>query len=309
MAEKGKDVALVLSSGGPRGFTYLGAIDQLEKRGYRITSVAGCSIGSLVGGIYAAGGMKDFKKWLYKLDNYKLMQLMDVSISSSYLIKGTKVIDAIKEVVPDKRIEDLPIPFAAVATDLLSGEKVVFRSGDLFEAIRASISIPSMFMPVKVDGRILVDGGVVDTIPYDIVERKKGDILVGFDVNDIPGEPGKFPGMHEVTGNDVGNYFSILSRTFSLMNYAIAREQNERYRPDILVKLPFDTYTSIEDYGKVGELASLGRKLMNKALDEYEASQSEKHRVRIPKMPKIPGIPDILSGGKGGKDSKTGKGR
>ncbi|MGM9740109.1 MAG: patatin-like phospholipase family protein [Candidatus Cryptobacteroides sp.] len=99
--KKTKDVALVLSSGGPRGFAYIGAIEELESRGYSITSVAGCSIGSLVGGIYAAGGLDEFKQWLFRLNNARLMSLLDVSLSKSYLMKGDKVIAAIKEVVPD----------------------------------------------------------------------------------------------------------------------------------------------------------------------------------------------------------------
>ena len=115
---KTKNVALVLSSGGPRGFAYIGAIEELESRGYNITSVAGCSIGSLVGGIYAAGGLKDFKKWLFRLDNSRLMSLLNVSLSKIYLVKGDKVISAIKEVVPDVNIEDLRIPYTAMETEL-----------------------------------------------------------------------------------------------------------------------------------------------------------------------------------------------
>ena len=113
-----KDVALVLSSGGPRGFAYIGAIEELERRGYNITSVTGCSIGSLVGGVYAAGGLDGFKEWLFNLDSTKLLSLLDVSISKSYLVKGDKVIESIKKVVPDVNIEDLPVPYRAVATDL-----------------------------------------------------------------------------------------------------------------------------------------------------------------------------------------------
>ena len=180
-----KKVALALSSGGPRGFAYIGAIEELLKRGYEITSVAGASAGSLVGGIYAAGGLQAFKEWLFGLDPLKVMSLMDFSISKNYLVKGEKVMDAIKEMVPEVNIEDLPIPFTAVATDLYTGEEVLFREGPLFDAIRASISIPSMFKPVKWKGRTLVDGGMVNTLPLNRVQRTPGDILVGFNVNQI----------------------------------------------------------------------------------------------------------------------------
>ena len=181
----GKNVALVLSSGGPRGFAYIGAIEELLSRGYNITSVSGCSVGSLIGGVYAAGGLEDFKKWLYGLDNLKMLRLLDVSISRSYLVRGERLMAKIKSVVPEVNIEDMAIPYVAVAADLYTGEQVVFREGPLFEAIRASISIPSMFRPVKWRHRTLVDGGIVNTFPLDLVKRTPGDILVGFDVNDI----------------------------------------------------------------------------------------------------------------------------
>ncbi len=183
-----KNVALALSSGGPRGFAYIGAIEVLQERGYRITSVAGSSAGALVGGIFAAGGLEPFKEWLYGLDPVQVVSLMDFAPSRNSLVKGDKVIRAIKERVPDVRIEDLPVPFAAVASDLFTGEEVVFREGPLFTALRASISIPSMFRPVKWRGHTLVDGGLVNTFPLDLVERSEGDILVGFNVNRIDAE-------------------------------------------------------------------------------------------------------------------------
>ena len=180
-----KKVALALASGGPRGFAFIGAIEELLKRGYTISSIAGTSAGSLVGGIYAAGGLQQFKEWLFGLDSLKVVSLMDFSLSKNYLVKGEKVMEAIKERVPEVNIEDLPIPFTAIATDLYTGEEVIFREGPLFEAIRASISIPSMFKPVKWHGRTLVDGGMVNTFPLNRVERTPGDILVGFNVNQI----------------------------------------------------------------------------------------------------------------------------
>ena len=183
-----KKVALALSSGGPRGFAYIGAIEELLSRGYEITSVAGTSAGSLIGGIYAAGGLDAFKEWLYELDPVKVIALMDFSISKNYLVKGDRIIRVIKERVPEVNIEDLPIPFAAVATDLYTGEEIVFREGPLFEAIRASISVPSMFRPVRWKGRTLVDGGMVNTLPLNRVQRVEGDILIGFNVNRIDAE-------------------------------------------------------------------------------------------------------------------------
>ena len=117
-----KKVALALSSGGPRGFAYIGAIEELLSRGYNITSVAGASIGSLVGGIYAAGRMEEFKQWLFTLDSWKLFTLMDISIARNHFVKGDKIIEALQEIVPNVNIEDLAIPYRAVAPVHLKGQ-------------------------------------------------------------------------------------------------------------------------------------------------------------------------------------------
>ena len=299
-----KNVALVLASGGPRGFAYIGAIEELQARGYNITSVAGASAGSLVGGIYAAGGIKAFKEWICALEPMKIMSLMDVSVSKTYLVKGEKIIKAIEARVPEVNIEDLEIPFTAVATDLYTGEEVVFRKGPLFQAIRASISIPSMFKPVKWKGRTLVDGGMVNTFPLNRVERTPGDILVGFNVNQIDAaeiqgfldsRAALTQGRDEMSllsrlqndlqafrlnadGRDswipVGaddNYASILQRSFGIMNCTIARMGIELTKPDILVDLPFDSYHGVYGYSHAQEICEKGRELMAAALDKYES--------------------------------------
>ena len=328
-----KDVALVLSSGGPRGFAYIGAIEELLSRDYNITSVAGTSIGSLIGGIFAAGRLSQIKDWLYTLDAWKVFTLMDLSISKNHLVKGDRVIDAIKEIVPDVQIEDLRIPFKAIATDLYTGEEVIFDGGDLFDAIRASISIPSLFRPVKYGYRTLIDGGIVNSIPLNRVDRNGHDILVAFDVNDVDVEGIRDMLIEEAhskeellehqkqmdeqtrsvmasirkNGNmtfkdkvrlagqqgfkvladkissdarrvetiDIGdNYYSILSRTFSLMNHVNSEHSISLYKPDVLVKMPFDAYGEISDYAKASEIAEIGRELMKKALDKYEAEEN-----------------------------------
>ena len=327
-----KDVALVLSSGGPRGWAYIGAIEELISRGYNITSVAGTSIGSLVGGIYAAGKLEEVKEWLFTLDAWKVFDLMDLSLSKNHIMKGDKVIDALKEIVPDVNIEDLPIPYRAVAADLYTGEEVVFDRGPLFDAVRASISIPSLFRPVKYGFRTLVDGGIVNTMPIDKVIRNGNDILVAFNVNDVDvdevrkniideanqaqekaqqqkeldaqtkavmdsirhnpsmtfldkmklaGQQGRKVIEHAINDNgadeshEMGeNYYGILTRTFSLMNHVNSKLAAELYRPDILVKMPFDAYGDISDYAKADEIAEAGRILMKTALDRYEDEHS-----------------------------------
>ena len=323
-----KDVALVLSSGGPRGWAYIGAIEELVSRGYNITSVAGTSIGSLIGGIYAAGKLDDVKEWLFGLDAWKVFGLMDISISRNHLVKGDKVIEALKEIVPNVNIEDLQVPYRAVAADLYTGEEVVFDRGPLFDAVRASISIPSLFRPVKYGYRTLVDGGIVNTLPIDKVVRHDGDILVAFDVNDVDvdsirqtlitearmveerqeeekeleeetrsvikavrsnttltfaeklslaSEQGRKVLAHKLKDEEPepelfyeDNYYSILSRTFSIMNHMLAKIATERYNPDVLVKMPFDAYGEISDYARAEEISQRGRELMKAALDKFE---------------------------------------
>lgn len=326
------NVALVLSSGGPRGWAYIGAIEELTSRGYNITSIAGTSIGSLVGGIYAAGKLEELKEWLFTLNAWKVFNLMDLSISKNHIIKGDKVINALKEIVPEVNIEDLKIPYRAIAADLYTGEEVVFDRGPLFDAIRASISIPSLFRPVKYAFRTLVDGGIVNTMPIDKAVRNGNDILVAFDVNDIDveamrnaiitstrqvesehkanlelnrqtknvieeikyndtltfGEKLRLAGAqgykvlsHIFSDNEMGeeleafesNYYSILSRSFSIMNHTLAREAAERFKPEILVKMPFDAFDEIGDYARAKEISEAGRQLMKEALDKYEKNQ------------------------------------
>jgi len=160
-----KNVALVLSSGGARGLAHIGAIEELERRGYCITSIAGCSMGALIGAMYAAGKLAEVKEWMVQLDKKKILSLVDFSFSLNHLVKGEKVMDALKEIVPDVNIEDLPIPYAAVATDWNSGKEVVFKKGSLYEAVRSSISIPLFFNPVRKGEMLLVDGGLVNGLP------------------------------------------------------------------------------------------------------------------------------------------------
>ena len=328
MEKNKKNVALVLSSGGPRGFAYIGAIEALEEHGYTITSIAGTSIGSLVGGIYAAGKLAEFKEWLYSLNAWEVFSLMDLSIGKNHFVKGEKVIEAIMQIVPNVNIEDLPIPYRAVATDLYTGREVVFDHGPLFRAIRASISIPSLFRPVKYGLTTLIDGAIVNCLPLNRVERTEGDLLVAFDVNDVDEEEInlilrqehearlmdkrfelevheelldvihdfkhdtdmslikrlKHAGsrsmevlkdvfnyrraFNEDDSLDYGeNYYDLLDRTFSLMNHKNTELMLELYKPDILVKMPFDSYGEISDYAKAREISDRGYQLMCEALE------------------------------------------
>ena len=278
-----KDVALVLSSGGARGLAHIGAIEELEAQGFRITSVAGCSMGALIGGVYATGKLAEFREWMKTIDKKKMMELTDFSFSLNHVAKGTRIIGAIMEFVPDVAIEDLPIPYCAVATDWKSGREVVFREGSLFEAIRASISLPSFYEPVQRDGMILIDGGVTNPIPMNSVVRHEGDILVGIDVSghDYKAQWEKQHELaerrkrskslsqqllnHLIPDNLDFNYYTMLSRVSSIMIRQNSLLMAQLTHPDILVDIQMSRYGSF-DYDKSEKLIAIGRKKTHEAL-------------------------------------------
>lgn len=278
-----KNVALALSSGGARGLAHIGAIEELEQQGYRIRSIAGCSMGALIGGMYATGRLAEFKEWMQTIDRRKMLSLIDLSLSIDHLVKGEKVIDALKEIVPDINIEDLPIEYQAVATDWESGREVVFRKGSLYEAIRASISIPLFFNPIRRDGMILVDGGVLNPLPLKQSSEMAGELLVAVNVSGSfwGGEP-KIKQLVEARrkrsrslpmsilasllpdGLDV-NYLTITQRMCCLMIQQIAALSIQHYKPDVLVDIPMNRFGSFE-YDRVDKISALGRTKMRKAL-------------------------------------------
>ena len=285
--QENKDVALVLSSGGARGLAHSGAIDELEGQGYHIKSVAGCSMGALVGGMYAAGKLAEFKQWMMGIDKKKILSLLDLSLSINHLVKGVKIIDALKEVVPDVKIEDLDIPFCAVATDWESGREVVFRKGSLYEAIRASISLPLFFDPVKRDGMVMVDGGIMNPLPLNRVARTGDDLLVAVNVSaqydtdhlrlreaveqQKPKAVSKAVAVLRklLPGNLDLNYVTLLTRMYSLMIQQNAVLSAKLYHPDVLVDIAMNRFGSFE-YDQVAKISKLGQMKMKKALMKVE---------------------------------------
>ena len=278
-----KDVALVLSSGGARGLAHIGAIEELEAQGYRITSIAGCSMGALIGGVYAAGKLSEFREWMKTVDKKKMLELTDFSLSLNHIVKGTRIIKAIMEFVPDVLIEDLPIPYCAVATDWITGREVVIDKGSLFEAIRASISLPSFYEPVRRDGMILIDGGVVNPIPMNRVKRHEGDLLVGVDVSghDYKAQWEKQQRQTEIQKHDKSlkaklldmitpdniefNYYTLLSRTSSIMIRQNSILMAQLTKPDILIDIQMSRYGGF-DYDKSERLIAIGHNKTKQAI-------------------------------------------
>jgi len=282
------DVALVLSSGGARGLAHIGAIEELEAQGFRITSIAGCSMGSLIGGVYAAGKLAEFREWMKTIDRKKMMELTDFSFSLNHVAKGTRIIEAIMEFVPDMAIEDLPLPYCAIATDWKSGREVVFRKGSLFEAIRASISLPAFYEPVQRDGMILIDGGVTNPLPLNRVKRHEGDILVGVDVSGHDYET-QWEMQHQLTekrkhstslsqkilnrlipDNLDFNHYTVLSRVSSLMIRQNSILMTQLVPPDILVDIQMSRYGTF-DYDKSEKLIAIGHQKTQQAIKQYKS--------------------------------------
>ena len=243
-------------------------------------------MGALVGGIYATGRLPEFRQWMKTINKRRMLELSDLSLSINHVVKGERIIEAIQEIVPDVNIEDLPVPFCAVATDWLNGREVVFRRGSLFEAIRASISLPSFFSPVRRDGKILIDGGILNPLPLNRVKRTEGDLLMGVDVSghDYQGQSelqqmldakrkrnrslGRSLLSRLFPDNIEFNYFTLLSRTSSLMIRQNSLLMAQLTQPDLLLDIQLNRYGSF-DYDKSEKLIAIGRTRARRMLKRY----------------------------------------
>lgn len=286
-----KTVSLVLSSGGARGVAHIGVIEELERQGFKITSIAGSSMGALVGGVYASGNLPVFRDWMCNIDKIAVFNLIDFALSTNGLVKGNKIIKELKKIIPDLNIESLPINLTAVATDIKNKKEVLFETGSLYEAIRASISIPTVFKPCMVEGKILIDGGVLNPIPINRIKRSNNDLLIAVDVNspiifDNNISVNKlskkelelnyftflmnkgFQFLPKITGTQL-NYYTLLSQTASLMIQQISALTIEMHKPDILIKIPMNSYGPFHFY-KSEEIIKAGELATRKALEEFQ---------------------------------------
>lgn len=290
-------VALVLSGGGAKGNAHIGVIEELEKNGFEISSVAGTSMGALVGGVYALGKLPEFKEWMMGLDRRKVFNLVDFTFSASGLVKGDKVLNAMKAFIADANIEDLKIPFAAVAADLVSKQEVVFRKGSVYDAIRASISIPTVLTPVKSGKKILVDGGVLNNIPVNHIARTENDILVAVNVGaDVPvlklvktkKEVEKelntyqkkmkefqaslinLPSFNKKSHDENMGYFDLISRTINLMMTRISQLTLQLNHPDILINISRESCGTYDFY-KAKQLIEIGKMAAKTEIERYKS--------------------------------------
>lgn len=178
-------VALALGSGGARGYAHVGVIQVLEERGYEITSVAGTSMGAVVGGLHAAGRLDAYVDWVTTLSQRDVLRLLGLSLKGPGTVRADKIFDKVSELLGGARIEDLPVPYTAVATDLLAGKEIWFQRGRVDAAIRASVALPSFIAPVVMEGRLLADGGLLNPVPVAATSAAAADLTVAVSLSEV----------------------------------------------------------------------------------------------------------------------------
>lgn len=301
----GKRVALVLGAGGARGLAHIGVIEALEARGFEIAAIAGSSMGALVGGIHAAGKLDAYRDWAERLERNDVLRLLDVTFGASGLIRGDRVIATLRELVGEHRIEGLPIPYVAVATDLATQREVWFQQGPLFDAIRASIAIPMVFTPHEVMGRELVDGGLLAPLPLAATRGFHCDYVVAVDLNarsprapnaepvplreaemfndDAPlappnwkarvaswfsSPPASGSGSAPSTPGGIASLLDLMSRSMDTMHSQITRLHVAQDPPDVVIRIPRDS-ASFYEFWRAKELRALGQRIAGDALDGW----------------------------------------
>ena len=283
----GPTVSLVLGSGGARGLAHIGIIRRLEEAGYRIDAIAGSSMGALVGGIYAAGSLDSYHDWVCALRSTDVLRFLDLSFSVGGLFKGERIIDTLREMVGDHAIEDLPLAYTAVATDIDRQREVWLTKGPLFDAIRASIAVPTIFTPHEYEGLTLVDGGLLNPVPIAPTFRDFTDLTIAVNLNAEPqsgarasrpaAQPTAEPAEKDLRSRiqqfldaitdsgpathdrDLG-MFELVGRCFEVMQNAIAAVKLATYAPDIVIEVPRDACGSYE-FHRAREMIDLGYRL------------------------------------------------
>jgi NTE family protein len=288
----GKRVSLVLGSGGARGLAHIGVIRWLEEQGYRIESIAGASMGALVGGIHAAGELEAYRDWVCALSRTDVLRFLDFAFSAGGLFKGDRIMDTLREMVGEHAIEDLPVAYTAVATDIDRQREVWISKGPLFDAIRASIAVPTVFTPHRYLGLTLVDGGLLNPVPIAPTFRDRTDLTVAVNLNGAertllrPERPHGWPfesartddlvsrirqfldgigeSLVEAGTADLG-VFELVSRSIETMQNAITAVKLAAYAPDVVIEIPRDACGAHEFY-RAREVIELGYRLAGESL-------------------------------------------
>ncbi len=288
-----KCISLVLGSGGARGLAYIGIIRWLEEHDFIIDSVSGSSMGALIGGVYAMGKLDEFEAWVKAIDKMDIITLLDLAWESSGLIKGDKIINALIGIVGDQHIEDLPLRYTAVASDIGREKEVWINDGRLFDAIRASISLLLFFTPVVRDGVQLIDGGVLNPVPISPTFHDDTAMTIAVNLGGKPEEQMHTPPVTKIseprnakeddikvkikhfikkvkqTASKVADIdlevYEVANQAFGAMQSTIAREKLAAYPLDHLIEIPRNACGTLE-FDRAEEMISLGYEKAQKGL-------------------------------------------
>ena len=289
-----KTISLVLGSGGARGLAHIGIIRWLKENNYDIRSISGCSMGALVGGVYACGKLDDFEEWMRAISKLDIVKLLDISWGKQGLVEGDRIITALKDLVGDRRIEDLDIEYTAVAADINREKEIWLKSGSLFDAIRASISLPLFFIPAELKGMSLLDGGILNPVPIAPTFEDHNDLTIAVNLGGLPsGEhhPKQQNGPKEnreprenivrskissfledvksrnpLEGSGSWKMLGIANQTFDAMQSAIARQKLAAYPPDRTITIARDACGTLE-FDRADEMIRLGYETAAKTLE------------------------------------------
>mgnify|MGYP001813328240 FL=1 len=289
-----KTISLVLGSGGARGLAHIGIIRWLKENNYDIRSISGCSMGALVGGVYACGKLDEFEEWMRVISKLDIVKLLDISWGKQGLVEGERIMTALKDLVGDRRIEDLEIEYTAVAADISREKEIWLKSGSLFDAIRASISLPLFFIPAELKGMSLLDGGILNPVPIAPTFEDHNDLTIAVNLGGLPsGEPhpkqqdrpkenseprenivrSKITSFLEdvksrnpLEGSGSWKMLGIANQTFDAMQSAIARQKLAAYPPDRTIVIARDACGTLE-FDRADEMIRLGYETAARTLE------------------------------------------
>jgi len=291
-----KKIHLVLGSGGARGIAHIAVIEELQQAGYEIIEVIGCSMGAVVGGIYAAGHLPEYKKWILGLSKRDVFDLLDFTFAKQGFVKGEKLFAKHVEVTGEEKIEDFPIPFTAVATDMRNHSEVHFKKGDLYKALRASVSMPGFFVPVIENGQVLVDGGVLNPLPINLVKKKDDAEIVAVNLNgkadpeyDKPPSPDKLEEIQnwfdkilpdtmksnrktkaksELPADEESfSLIELMDSSFSFTQDRLTELIIDLYKPDYLIEIPRNA-CGVFDFNQGKRVYEIGKKACKSIIEK-----------------------------------------
>lgn len=296
----------MLGSGGARGLAHIGVIRALQRQGWQIGAIAGSSMGALIGGFFAAGKLDEYTEWVLELTEFNVLRFLDVAWGRAGMLKGEMLMQTLQEFVGTHRIEDLPLPLTIVATDVLTRKEVWLCRGDLFDAIRASIAVPTVFTPHEVDGRLLLDGGILNPVPIAPTLQDPTDAIIAVSLSGVAkrigggSRPQPLPKPKHRYQRQIELFFDQLQQRLGLgdaerdaiekrpelsftdaallsldaMQASIARCMLAAYPPDLLIEIPINTCGAHEFY-RAREVIEAGEIWAEKALERFNDSHPE----------------------------------